>query len=237
VKATSASLLYAPGTHQEITRWHEEVHRREMHASVPHMYYSPDWIAPPDYVQARPQTELAARGGEYVTLYFSDGDAAQLGTAIRAYADQTRGNYHPHQEVIWRGRMAITHARAREGWELTLDTVPLFANVGLAVQIDELAPGDATAYAAWSEQVYVPVLLRSTQLSGVFQMRPFGPEAAAVRLHLGFVEYGDPLAAFDALKSARAKAEGQQKALSPLARSIFFGMYVPVTPANYATYE
>jgi hypothetical protein len=36
MRATSVSLLlmhYAPGTHGEVTRWHEQVHRPEMHAS------------------------------------------------------------------------------------------------------------------------------------------------------------------------------------------------------------
>jgi hypothetical protein len=112
VRARSVSLLlmhYATGTHGEVTRWNEEVHRREMHASVAHMYHSQDWVAPPAFVQARPGTPLAERGGEYATLYFADSPADQLNADIRRYADQTRGNYHPQPEVIWRGRMDITH--------------------------------------------------------------------------------------------------------------------------------
>jgi hypothetical protein len=80
---------------------------------------------------------------------------AYLPKPSRAYAEQTRGNYHPYQEVIWRGRMDITHAQARDGWELTLDTVPLFTYAGLAVRIDELAEPDSAGYERWSQQVYI----------------------------------------------------------------------------------
>lgn len=233
MKAKSVSLLllhYEPGTHREVTRWHEEVHRREMHASVPHMYYSQDWVAPPGHVQARPPTELGAQGGEYATMYFSAGGASELNADVRSYAEQTRGNFHPYQEVIWRGRMDITSAQARAGWELTLDTVPLFANVGLAVQIDELAEPDSAAYTAWSQQLYIPELLRSAALSGIFQMKPIGPDSAKVRVHLLFVERGDPLETFDIVK-------GRQARTASLYRTVFLGIYVPVTPENYDTYD
>ena len=234
MRATSVSLLllhYAPGTHAEVARWHEEVHRREMHASVPHMYYSQDWVAPPELVQARPATALPERGGEYATVYFADGPADQLNDDIRRYADQTRGNYHPHQEVIWRGRMNVTHARARDGWQLTVDTVPLFSNVGLLVQIGQADAGDAAQYAAWSQDVYVPALLGGGVLSGVFQTRAAGPVGAEVRVHLGFVERGDASAAFDVLADCHARTGPAP------CRDVFLGMYLPVGPHNYDTYQ
>ena len=233
MRARSVSLLlmhYEPGTHEEVTRWHEEVHRREMHASVPHMYHSQDWLAPPPYVEARPQNELSARGGEYVTLYFSDGDATQLNADIRTYADQTRGNYHPYQEVVWRGRMDITHAQARDGWALTTDTVPLFANVGLLVRIDELSETDSADYQRWAQESYIPALMRSSSISGVFQMRPIGAEGDRLRVHLGFIERGDALEAFQLLKNPAFDTA------TPMSRNVFLGMYVPVSVANYATY-
>jgi hypothetical protein len=234
VRARSVSLLlmhYAAGTHGEVTRWHEEVHRREMHASVAHMYHSQDWVAPPAFVQARPGTALAERGGEYATLYFADSPADQLNADIRRYADQTRGNYHPRQEVMWRGRMDITHAQARDDWQLTMDTVPLFRNVGLLVHIGELTEPDSPQYDAWSQQIYIPTLLRSNQLSGVFQMKPTGPEGGGVRVHLGFVEHGDALAAFEVLKECHARAGAAP------CRDVFFGMYVPIGLENYDTYQ
>ena len=85
-----------PGTHEEITRWHEEIHRPEMHASIPNIYHSDDWVAPAEYMALRPSTDVPRQGGQYLCLYWSQGTAEDLSEGVRKYSEESRARNSEH---------------------------------------------------------------------------------------------------------------------------------------------
>src|SRR5207247_1910822 len=94
VKVQSGSAVmfhYLPGQHRHVAEWHNEIHRPEIHGAVPHVFYSQDFVAPPAYVAARQHADLPMAGGEYLSLYWSEGSLEQLGEDNRT-ASQDRRN-------------------------------------------------------------------------------------------------------------------------------------------------
>jgi hypothetical protein len=235
VRAQSASLLllyYEPGTHEEITRWHEEIHRPEMHASIAHIYHSEDWVAPPEYMAVRPSTELERNGGEYLSLYWSDGSVEDLLKGVREFAEMSarQGKYHPHQEVVWRERLRVTGGRVRPGLDVTVDTVPLLHNNGLLATISRVADGVAGQdQVRWSDSVHAPRMLGTGLFSGHYTLQPMHDENVFVDLY--FIERGDPLAQYQRLLQLEAGwyAEVPEELQKPL----FTGLYRPIVPGAY----
>lgn len=212
MRARSASLLllhYEPGTHEEITRWHEEIHRPEMHASIPHIYHSEDWVAPAEYLPARPPTDLGRGGGEYLSLYWSDGSVEDLLEGVRQFAQASSeaGKYHPFQEVVWRERLRVTGGQVRPGLDVTVDTVPLLHNTGLVAIISRGRWDASRLFQTDGTGVF----------SGHYSLEPM--HDPGIRVDLYFVERGDPLAQFQQLELP--------------AETIFTGVYRPIVPGKY----
>ncbi len=151
LKSANAVLFhYLDGQQQEVAAWHDQVHRPSTHGMVPNIYYSQDWVAPPAYVAARPDNSLANRGGEYATLFFSQGTRDEYERDSRAATEErtVAGRRHPHQEVVWRGRMNALAAYPRPDLEFAVDAVPVAPNTGLMLRIEEvLDPARREPYA------------------------------------------------------------------------------------------
>jgi hypothetical protein len=242
MKAKSATVMllyYEPGTHEEVTRWHEEIHRPEMHGTIPHIYHSEDWLSPVEYMALRPPTDLPRNGGEYLCLYWSQGTAQELFEGVRKYAAEVRERnaYHPHQEITWRDRMVVSAGQVRPGLEVTVDAVPLLHNTGLPLTISELAgSGGRQAYERWSEEVQVPRMLASGIFSGHYGLHSIegGEQNAYVDIY--FVERGDPIEKYRELQALEAGwqqdgagSSGPQSGPKP----IFRGLYRRIIPGQY----
>jgi hypothetical protein len=242
MKAKSATVMllyYEPGTHEEVTRWHEEIHRPEMHGTIPNIYHSEDWLSPVEYMALRPPTELPRRGGEYLCLYWSQGTAEELSEGVRTYAAEARerSSYHPHQEIVWRDRMVVSAGQVRPGMEVTVDTVPLLHNTGLLMTISELADaGGRETYERWSEDVQVPRMLASGIFSGHYGLHSMEGAEQNVYVDIYFVERGDPIEKYQELQALEAgwKQDGNGLADGDgVRREIFKGLYRPIIPGQY----
>ena len=258
--ATVLLFHYLDGQHREVARWHNEVHRPETHGAVPNIYYSQDWVAPAKYVDARPPTDLNFRGGEYASLYWSQGTREELARDQPAIAQARRTNdpYHPYQHLIWRGRLDAVAAFPRA--ELAYaDAVPLGPNTGLMIAIDEIThPEHERAYVEWQNTAHVPRLLDSKCFAACFEFRldrafitqdavyetqtrvvmtpaesgfAFeGAEGRNVYVRLYFVDHADALEAFG---EAQGIEEQLNQGVPDGWRQIFTGIYVPITPGTY----
>src|SRR6185369_15620978 len=166
-------LHYEPGTHEEITRWHEEIHRPEMHASISNIYHSDDWVSPAEYMALRPATDVPRDGGQYLCLYWSQGTAEDLSEGVRKYSEESRArnSEHPYQEITWRDRMVVGSGQVRDGLNITVDTVPLLHNTGLLLILSEHV--DAAQRSAYEHQ-QVPKMLTSGIVSGHYDLHSAG---------------------------------------------------------------
>jgi hypothetical protein len=232
VKSGSAVMFhYLPGQHHHVAEWHNDIHRPEIHGVVPHVFYSQDFVAPPAYVNARQHADLPMSGGEYLSLYWSEGSLEELSEDNRKASQDRRnaGSYHPFQDVVWAARMRAIDAYPRADLGYDVNAAPFAPNTGLVLLAQQLPDASGQSkYAGWLEQVHVPRVLALGPFSACFL---FSYESAGKPgfIQFWFVDRADPLESFSALRSSSA-------APPEAARSIFAGAYQPVHSGQYDIY-
>jgi hypothetical protein len=244
VKVQSGSLVlfhYLPGQHELVARWHNEIHRPEIQGAVPHVFYSQDFVAPPDHVAARYHADLPMAGGEYLTVYWSEGDADQYAADSRRASQDRRnaGSYHPFQDVVWAARLVSTGATGRPGLGYDVNAAPLVPHRGVVLLAERLADADARAeYTTWFQTIHAPRVLALGPFSACFD---FVAAAAseALLIHVLYVDRDDPLASLRALRAAEAhwrSSEASPDRFDALRSEVFSGSYVPIRTGHYDTY-
>jgi hypothetical protein len=228
VKSGSAIMFhYLPGQHHEVAKWHNEVHRPEIQGAVPHVFYSQDFVAPPAYVSAREHASLPMSGGEYLSLYWSDG-ALDDYTADGRKASQDRrnaGSYHPFQDVVWAARLTALNAYPRAALGYDVNAAPLAPTSGLVLVAEQLSDADALPeFVADLEQGTIRRGLEHGAFSGCFT---FSTDNAGV-IQMWFVDGADPLESATALRAMRPPRDE--------VRTVFFGAYQPVVTGQYDVY-
>jgi hypothetical protein len=236
MKAKSLTLLlshYATGHYREIRQYHNGLHRIELHAMVPHIYHSQDFVAPPRYMAARHPTTLKLNGGECLSLYWSEGPPEDLDQDVRAIMAQNRAQgliVGPGgQELTYRKRMHVLGARLRPGLDVLPDMVPMLPNTGVVVSLREFSDGgEGAGFVDWHESVYVPQVLQPDVYSAAFTLRSMDPADQRIAAHLYFVDTAEPLEAFDAAE--RVYAANAQSA--EMSHFIFSGVFQPVVDGH-----
>jgi hypothetical protein len=239
LKAQSLTLLlshYETGRYREIRQWHNGVHRVELQAMVPHIYHSEDLVAPPEYLDARAETELKWHGGECLSLYWSEGSAADLGrdvpTVMQRNREQGYLNGPRGQELTYRRRMHVLGATARPGLDIPVDMVPLMPHTGVIVSLLEVTSDE---FAAWHARTLLPRLLTADLCTAAFALRPMDSGEEQISGYLYYLDAADPLAGFRALQQIEAicgAADGSFAGLDCLRRHIFAGLWRPVVDGD-----
>ncbi len=235
LKAQSLTLLlshYETGRYREIRAWHNGVHRVELQAMVPHIYHSEDLVAPSDYMEARAATELKWRGGECLSLYWSDGSAADLGRDVPSVMQRNRDQGYLHgprgQELTYRRRMHVLNATPRPALDIPVDMVPLMPHTGVIVSLFEIMSDE---FEPWHKEVFLPRLLTPGLCSAAFAVRPMDGGEEHIRGYLYYVDTGAPLLALRTLQqveSSDSATGGAYSGLERLRRPIFTGAWRPV---------
>src|SRR3954449_6093538 len=112
MKARTASISmyhFEPGHHREVSIWHDQDHKPEVVATVPGIFISQRWVAPPDLMAARPRSSLAHAGGEYVNLYWTTTTPEQLRADFQVLGRRLEmvGRMEPMRYIhrTWGGRL------------------------------------------------------------------------------------------------------------------------------------
>jgi hypothetical protein len=233
LKVKSGSVVafhYLPGQHHHVAEWHNEIHRPEIQGAVPHVFYSQDWVAPPDYVAAREHAGLPMDGGEYLSVYWSEGNAEQYATDSRVASQERRnsGSYHPFQDVVWAARLQAGGAHARPGLGYDVNAAPLTPNTGLVLIAERVA--EATGideYLSWLHGEHVPRILEVGPFSAHFDFVEAGGAGTLVVRFL-FIDRADPLESLALLR--------QREQPSPRCTVVLSAAYQPVITGKYDTY-
>jgi hypothetical protein len=202
---------------------------------TPHIYHTEDWLAPPEYVSARPSTELPWVGGEYASVYWSESPAQLLNAEMRAFGDNfnSEGRHSEPQELPWRGRLDLLAGQARSGLQITLDAIPLADRAGMMLQIDELAvPDDREEYRRRLESVHGEQLGAGLFLA-CYQFIPIGEQGRGTHVRLFYTDRDDPLGAF---AEAQRVEEHMLAKEAANVRRVFASAYLLLTPERYGTY-
>jgi hypothetical protein len=233
---------YLPGEHRHVAEWHNEIHRPEIHGAVPHVFYSQDFVAPPAYVAARQHADLPMAGGEYLSLYWSEGSLEQLGEDNRKASQDRRnaGSYHPFQDVVWAARTRARSVHPRPGLAYDVNAAPFAPNTGLVLIVEEiLDPARQAEYEAWIEQVHIPRVLDLGPFSACFAFTHDSARGAGL-IQYWFVDRSDPLESLGQLRRAEDAwhaAGAYPSALDSVRRKVFCGAYQPVHVGQYDVYE
>ncbi|HEU0166942.1 MAG TPA: hypothetical protein VFS62_04135 [Chloroflexota bacterium] len=184
MKARSASMTlyhFQPGHHKEVCLWHDSDHKPEVVGTMPHVFISQRWVAPPDWMDLRGPTELPQRGGEYVNLYWSSGSVQEmtddfdyLGKRLGAVGRMGPMKYI---ERTWGGRLRpvsvqTSPGRAQSGEAVTGSTMMTGLLVVIGLITDDSKRGD---YLSWHEHEHMPLIMESRLFAGAAKLMSENP--------------------------------------------------------------
>jgi hypothetical protein len=221
MKAKSASLnLFhlEQGHHQEVCRWHDEDHRPEVLGSAPDIFISQRWVAPPAFAAARPSGSLEYNGGEYVNLYWSAGEPAEIDAGFamlrRRLVPAGRMSLMRYIQMPWNERLRPLSAHVRSDVTLSAEAMTCAPqNTGLMVVISQLLASDAQhAFDDWTQSVYLPMVLEAGIFSAALRLTVDPPGPVRRTVDFFYTDRPDPLAAYLEFRelSADWKSAGEE---------------------------
>jgi hypothetical protein len=248
-----------PGHHLEFNRWHDFDHRPEIHGNTPSTYFSMRWVAPPDYVAARPRTDLPHNGGEYFYMYLSEDTPEHWNADVGSLSNKLNFN---GREVPLRylrksfgGATWVTSATTRPGFNLSVDAVPLTpGNTACVVSIVEIVDAaQRETYARWHDSIAVPALLTTELFNSCYRFMPVpqvpgAPRSTAIAtgfdpgareryfIHLYYLDGREPLRQFGMYLEASRQLTSGYPEIAAVGHSIFEGIYRPIVPGQYDFY-
>ena len=230
--ALAAFLTCPPDRHRDFNVWHDEDHRPENHGQIEHVYHSVRYVAEPEHIAAQQVLDggLVERGGEYLAMYWSTATPEQLLYDMTVVREQLRllGRCEPINRdfrAVWRDRVHVVRAYVAPESVLSADAVPLAPHRGIVATLGQY-PQELGAWARRHEAEFVPHLLSSGDVAGVFTFMPMKEEDHHLFVHVWFTR-SDPLAV-----QARA-GEIEAELGEPHPKIHLRSAYVPSTPESY----
>ena len=180
-------------------------------------------------------------GGEYLSLYWSEGSLEELSEDNRKASQNRRnaGSYHPFQDVVWAARMRAHAAYPRAELGYDVNAAPFAPNTGLVLVVEQIADAARRAeYAAWLEQVHVPRVLELGPFSACFAFDQETADGPGV-IHFWFVDRADPLESYALLQrneDAWRRDGAYPAGIDSLRRTVFRGAYQPISSGQFDVY-
>ena len=204
-KATCASLTlyhFAQGHHREVCVWHDQDHKPEVVGTVPGIFISQRWVAPPNMKALWPPSRLDAGGGQYVNLYWATTTPDELGAHFEVLGTRLEavGRMEPmrHIQRTWGRRLRPVSAMTRAGLPLSAEAVTCAPqNTGLMLIIEGLHDGaQRDAYARWHETEYMPMILETGIFAGAVKLMSEAVEDRNLLVVLCYADRPDPCEAY-----------------------------------------
>jgi hypothetical protein len=239
MKARSASLTlyhFEPEHHKEVCMWHDQDHKPEVVGTMPNIFISQRWVAPPDLMAARPTSSLEHQGGEYVNLYWSTGTPDEMEADFRVLGRRLElvGRMQPMQYIhrTWGRRLRPVSAYTRPGLELSAEAVTCAPqNTGLMLVISELLDSEQrAAYASWHESVHVPMVLQTRLFTGAVKLMPDASDDRNLFVVFYYTDCADPRATyleFQEIAAGWRNAGADFPDVDIVRKPIHSGMYRP----------
>jgi hypothetical protein len=205
MKAKCASLTlyhFAHGHHREVCVWHDQDHKPEVVGTVPGIFISQRWVAPPEMKELWPASSLNAGGGEYVNLYWTTTTPDELDTDFQVLGRRLEsvGRMEPmrHIQRTWGRRLQPVSAMSRVGLPLSADAVTCAPqNTGLMLSIEEMSDGpERDAYARWHEAEHLPMILETGIFTCAVKLMSEAAEDRNLLIVLCYTDRPDPGAAY-----------------------------------------
>jgi hypothetical protein len=212
--------------------WHDQDHKPEVVATMPHIFISQRWVAPPDLMTSRPASTLSHNGGEYLNVYWSSGSAEEMEADFSALGRRLEvvGRMQPMRyiERTWGRRLRPVSVQARRGLELSPEAITCAPqNQGLFLVIGELVADEGgDEFARWHETEHAPSILDTGVFSGAAKLMSALPDEPSLMVILYYSDREDPLAAYTEFRAA-APSLPRHPAAEQAFRRLHSGMYRP----------
>jgi hypothetical protein len=249
MKAKCASLTlyhFAHGHHREVCVWHDQDHKPEVVGTVPGIFISQRWVAPPEMKELWPPSSLNAGGGEYVNLYWTTTTPDELDTDFQVLGRRLEsvGRMEPmrHIQRTWGRRLRPVSAMIRVGLPLSADAVTCATqNTGLMLSIEEMSDGpERDAYARWHEAEHLPMILETGIFTCAVKLMSEAAEDRNLLVVLCYTDRPDPGAAYTEFLETSAGWANNATTDFPHAaavrKQIHHGIYRP-SIGHYEFYE
>jgi hypothetical protein len=235
MKARSASMTlyhFAEKHHREVCMWHDRDHKPEVVATMPHVFISQRWVAPPDLAASRSEGTLPHNGGEYVNLYWSSGSVEELESDFSALGRRLElvGRMEPMKyiERTWGARLRPVSVQARPGLPLSGEAVTFAPQMtGMWVVIGELQNVPRRAeYARWHETEHIPQILDTGIFAGAAKLMSGAADEPNTMVTLYYTDREDPGAARQEFRRI-ASTWPAHPAAADVMRQVHSGIYRP----------
>jgi hypothetical protein len=232
MKAQSALLsLYhiESGRHREATMWHDADHKAEVIGSMPTVFISQRWVTPPEWLPYRFGPTLVDDGGEYVNLYWSTSQPADLQRDFTAFGQQMTsvGRMKPVQYMTktWPEGSSVPAipvlAESRPGLAISGSAVTASMTMTALMTVVEVVRDEAerAAFAQWHEQTYLPMVLGTGLFAGIAKVALLSPDEPGQFITLYYLDAGAPAEAYVQFKETAARWGGQAELAPPVSPS------------------
>jgi hypothetical protein len=243
VKGCTASvgLYHLPeGRHRGFLAWHDDDHRPEVLGTVPNVFASQRWVAPPAFVAARPSTELPHDGGEYLVLHWSAGTPQQLDSDLyllgRRLAGLNRMRPSTYFDRVWLNRLHVVSGQTCGSGGLSAEAVTCAPNTGLVLSIEQILQHDRRQeYEHWLETVLTAAVLGTRLFRASFSLVPLPDSDKQTAVRCYYTDQPDPLDTFQQFQRQRAALELRE--FEDMRRTVFLGVFCPSERSNYDLYD
>jgi len=248
MKARSASLTlyhFEPGHHREVCVWHDQDHKPEVVGTMPHVYVSQRWVAPPDLMALRSQSTLEHQGGEYVNLYWSSGTPEEMHADFGVLGRRLEvvGRMQPMRYIhrTWGRRLVPISLQSRTGLEISAEAATFAPQTtGLMVVVVELTDSaNRDAFAQWHETVHMPMILETGVFSAAAKLISSDPQERDLCVILYYSDRSDIAAAYGEFQDISRGWRGTDKDFPDAAsarRIVHSGIYRP-SIGHYEYYD
>ncbi len=225
--------------------WHDQDHKPEVVGTMPDVYISQRWVAPPDLMQLRPSSTLEHQGGEYVNMYWSSGtpEEMQADFSVLGRRLEIVGRMQPMRYIhrTWGSRLVPISMQARPGLQLSAEAATFAPQTsGLMLVVVELAKSDnRDAFAQWHETVHMPMILETGVFSAAAKLISSDPRERDLCVILYYSDRPDLVAAYREFQEITRGWRGTDKEFPDAAsarRIVHSGMYRP-SIGHYEFYD
>ena len=216
-----------PGEHHSYNEWHQLDHMPEQFP-LDGIAYGQRWVSTPACRAARTVSEPPLDSIHYMTLYLMTEPVERTLAEFRQLGRDLRevGRFHLHRRAQLSGPFPLRGAAVASRVLISAEAIPYRPNLGVYVEVEELARGDDAAGAEWIRTVHLPALCAQPGVAGAWSFADEVRRVTVTWLDAPPLDVNDRLAPIVASRRERSPD-----------RTVFAGSFETITPWQWTWFD
>jgi hypothetical protein len=216
-----------PGEHHSYNEWHQLDHMPEQFP-LDGIAYGQRWVSTPACRAARTVSEPPLDSIHYMTLYLMTEPVERTLAEFRQLGRDLRevGRFHLHRRAQLSGPFPLRGAAVASRVLISAEAIPYRPNLGVYVEVEELARGDDAAGAEWVRTVHLPALCAQPGVAGAWSFADEVRRVTVTWLDAPPLDVNDRLAPIVASRRERSPD-----------RTVFAGSVETITPWQWTWFD